>query len=423
MPGGLSVEFRALFEKCPGLYLALDAHLFIIAATDNYLHATLTQRENIVGQHLFDVLAESQDDHNATGVRNLRRSLERVLRERMPDSIAVQKYNIRHPNGEFEERFWSVANTPILDKTGGIGYIIHCIQDVTDFVHLKKSGDERSKLTDPQNATMGVMEREILSRSEELGAINHQLKVANEELALRTAHLNDALQTMETFTYSIAHDLRAPLRALVTFSTMLGEEYGETLQDQGKDYLHRIKEAAFRMDRLVGDLLVYGRLTHVEATSVPISLDQAVTKVLQDLGSTIRGRKAEVEVKRPLPTVMGSPVLVNHVLSNVIDNALKFMPPDRTPQIVVLSTFSDDRARLYITDNGIGIHPAYHAKIFDLFARLHKPSEYSGTGIGLALVKKAMERMMGKVGVESTLGSGSSFWLEFRSADDSHLKR
>jgi signal transduction histidine kinase len=105
------------------------------------------------------------------------------------------------------------------------------------------------------------------------------------------------------------------------------------------------------------------------------------------------------------------------VLVNLIDNATKFMPAGRPPRVSIrCSPVREERVRLSISDNGIGIAPEYHTKIFDLFARLHKPSEYSGTGIGLALVKRAMDRMLGKVGVESTIGQGSSFWLEFREA-------
>jgi signal transduction histidine kinase len=168
------------------------------------------------------------------------------------------------------------------------------------------------------------------------------------------------------------------------------------------------------MDRLVSDLLAYGQLTHVEVTAVPISLDHIVSKVLQDLNAEIRARKAEVEVARPLPTVIGNIVLINQVLLNLIDNALKFVPAARHPHIKINCTPGDKGVRLRIADNGIGIAPQYHARIFDLFARLHKSTEYAGTGVGLALVKKAMERMMGKVGLESAPGDGSCFWLEFR---------
>jgi signal transduction histidine kinase len=409
MPHALSPDFGVLFEKCPGLYLVLDPHLFVVAATDNYLRATMTHRENLVGQHLFDILPESENEAHALGLRNLRISLERILRDRVADSMAVQRCDIRLPDGELAERYWSPLNTPILDRHNRVKYIVHSVEDVTTLVLGKISGHEPSQVAGTES--------KVLLHSKQLGLINEDLKTANEELALRTAQLNDALQTMETFTYSIAHDLRGPLRAMVVFSNMVVEECSATLQDPGKDYLARISDAARRMDRLVSDLLVYGRLTHVEATSVPIALDNVVSKVLDDLRAEIQTRSAVIEVQSPLPVIMGSPVLLNHVLVNLLDNAIKFMPTDRTPHVKVSSSAaSQGYARLSIIDNGIGIAPEYHRKIFDLFTRLHKPSEYSGTGIGLALVKRAMDRMLGKVGIESTPGQGSCFWLEFRSA-------
>jgi len=415
MAHALSPDFRVLFENAPGLYLALDPHFFILAATDNYLRATLTQRDDIVGQHLFDVCQANADGPNAIAMRNLRTSLERVLRDRVADSMAVYRYDIRPARGEAQERYWSAVNMPILDPHGRVKYIIHGVEDVTDFVRQRRAHHPALDLADIHPERVGE-ETEILMRSQELGNINLELKLANEELALRTSQLNDALQTMETFTYSIAHDLRGPLRAMLAFSALVVEECNPALEDRTKDYLTRINEAARRMDRLVSDLLVYGRLSHVEATSVPISLEQVVTSVLQDLRGEIHARHGQIEIQRPLPVIMGSPVLLNHVLVNLFDNAIKFMPPDRTPCITVRSNRTEGAVRLLISDNGIGIAPEYHAKIFDLFARLHKPSEYSGTGIGLALVKRAMDRMMGKVGLESTPGQGSCFWLEFRAA-------
>jgi len=409
MPHALSPDFRVLFEKSPGVNLVLDPQLFIVAATDKYLQATMTHREDIVGQHLFDVLPDVPNEAHAMGLRSLRNSLERVLRDRVADSMAVQRCDVRLPNGELAERYWSAVNTPILDLHHRVKYIIHAAEDVTDFVHGKTLGRESSDVT-----STGM---KVLLRSEQLGAINEELKVANEELALRTAQLNDALQTMETFTYSIAHDLRGPLRAMVVFSNMVLEECSDGLGDPGKDYVKRISEAARRMDRLVSDLLVYGRLTHVEATSVPISLDSAVTKVLDDLVADIEERRAVIEIERPLPAIMGSPVLLNHVLVNLLDNATKFVTADKTPRVIVRSSqVGEAHVRLSVIDNGIGIASEYHMKIFDLFTRLHKPSEYSGTGIGLALVRRAMDRMLGKVGVESKPGQGSCFWLEFRAA-------
>jgi PAS domain S-box-containing protein len=404
--GAVEVDFRVLFEKLPGLFLVLDPHFFVLAASDKYLQATMTRREDVVGQHLFDVFP---DESPVKGVCNLRSSLDRVLRERAPDPMAVQRYDLRRPDGEMEERYWSVVNTPVLDASGDVEYVIHAVEDVTEFVQLRAGGSAGSNTE--RTAALGG---QILSRSEELGAVNEQLKTANEELALRTAELHDSLQTMQTFTYSIAHDLRSPLRALMSFSSIVINDYSAQLDAPGRECLERIRAAARRMDMLVCDLLAYGQVTQVEVTAVPIGLEQAVTRALHDMHGEISARAAEVEVRRPLPTVVGNVMLLNQVLVNLLDNALKFVPSDRKPHLTIFSQQEDKTVRLCIQDNGIGIDPAYHGRVFDLFARLHKPSEYSGTGIGLALVKKAMERMMGKVGVDSTPGEGSCFWLEFR---------
>ena len=408
-----TAEFQVLFEKAPGLCLALDPNFFILAASDNYLRASMTRREDIVGQHLFDIFPDNPGDARPTALRNLRNSLERVIRDRVPDSLDVQRYDIRRPGGEFEERYWSVVNTPILKENGEVKYIIHCVGD-TEFAQRKASKEEDTKWVHAQQQRVATMQNEVVARSEELRLANQQLRVANEELGLRTAELNDLLQTIQTFTYSIAHDLRAPLRALMGFSTVVVDDYADRLDDTGKSYLRHIRDASQKMDRLLKDMLAYGQLTHVEVTAVPMSLDSAVTTALEDLSSYIRDRKAVVEVQRPLPSVIGNAALVNQVLLNLIDNALKFVAPDKVPHVAIRASESDDRVRLSITDNGIGVAPAYHARVFDLFVRLHKPAAYPGTGIGLALVKKAMDRMMGKVGIESTPGRGSCFWLELR---------
>src|SRR5690349_15126577 len=205
MPGPLKTDFRLLFERSSGLSLVLDPHFFIVAATDSYLRATMTRREDIVGQHFFDVFPDNPDDAYASGMRNLRASLERVLRDRVADPMAVQRYDIRRPTGEFEERYWSPVNTPVLGADGELRYIIHCVEDVTEFVQLKRSGGEPGQVPNQQRERVAAMREEILSRSGELGATNQQLKVAYEELAMRTAQLHSSLQTMEAFTYTIAH--------------------------------------------------------------------------------------------------------------------------------------------------------------------------------------------------------------------------
>src|SRR6266542_1676134 len=175
-------NFRTLFESAPGCYLVLTPDLTIVAASDAYLRATRTKREEILGRALFEVFLDNPDDPSASGVANLRASLERVLSHRVADSMAVQKYDIRVPEsagGGFEERFWCPVNSPVFGADGKIQYLIHRIEDVTDFVHLQHPDDEQNELTAELRTHAVHMEAEIYARAQQLQATNERLHMAN----------------------------------------------------------------------------------------------------------------------------------------------------------------------------------------------------------------------------------------------------
>lgn len=179
-------DFRTLFESVPGLYLVLMPDFTIVAVSDAYLRATMTKREEILGRRMFDVFPDNPEDPSATGVRNLKASLESVLQNRVADTMAVQKYDIRRPEsqgGGFEERYWSPMNSPIFGENEEISYIIHRAEDVTEFVRLKQLGIEQHKLTEELQARTQQMEAEIFLRAQELQDVNKRLRAANEELA------------------------------------------------------------------------------------------------------------------------------------------------------------------------------------------------------------------------------------------------
>src|SRR5579871_6021732 len=177
-------DFRVLFESGPGLYLVLTPDLRIAAVSDAYLKATMTDRTKVLGRGLFDVFPDNPEDPEATGVRNLTASLERVLRDRRPDAMAVQKYDIRRPEqegGGFEERFWSPTNSPILDEAGNVLYIIHRAEDVTEFIRLRQAGQEQARMTAELRARAGQMEYEGYRRAHELDETNQRLRRVNQE--------------------------------------------------------------------------------------------------------------------------------------------------------------------------------------------------------------------------------------------------
>lgn len=236
------------------------------------------------------------------------------------------------------------------------------------------------------------------------------------EVRQRTARLEEVNTELEAFTYSASHDLRVPLRHVRGYAEAMLDETSSPLSADHRVTLRRILSCVERMDALIIDLLAYSRLSRDQITLEPLSLDQAVLDVLADQRATIDASRAVVDVRSPLPRVLADSIGLRQVLSNLANNALKFVAPGTSPRVVIRAEPRGARVRLWIEDNGIGIEPKYHEDIFVLFRRLHGAKIYAGTGIGLSLVRKGMARMGGDCGVESAPGKGSRFWLEFQSA-------
>jgi PAS domain S-box-containing protein len=242
---------------------------------------------------------------------------------------------------------------------------------------------------------------------------DEKIATLNSELERRVAQLTEINSELESFNYSISHDLRAPIRSMQGFARALIEEEEARLSADGKEYAHRILNSSVYMDTLLRDLLNYSRLSREEINLVPVDLEAAVQEVLTMVSREIRDRDARVEILPPLGRVMAHPGTLSQVLTNLIVNAVKFVPAGRQPHVRISSEPGFTSRRLVVQDNGIGISPAHHKKIFGLFERLHGESAYPGTGVGLAIVRKGIERMGGKVGLESEEGKGSKFWIEF----------
>ena len=236
-----------------------------------------------------------------------------------------------------------------------------------------------------------------------------------QRVAERTTELREINAELESFSYSVSHDLRAPLRSIQGFAQILLEEYDDRLEAAGRDYLQRIMAAARRMDALTEDLLTYSRLSRASVELMAVSLEAVVEEVLTQLESDIRGKAACVTVEKPLLKVMGHYATLVQVVANLLTNSIKFVASGVRPQVRVWAEGRDDRVCLRLRDNGIGIESDYRERIFRVFERLHGPEIYPGTGIGLSIVRKGMDRMGGQAGVESAPGQGSTFWLELPS--------
>ncbi|HTD86351.1 MAG TPA: PAS domain S-box protein, partial [Candidatus Binatia bacterium] len=241
--------------------------------------------------------------------------------------------------------------------------------------------------------------------------LNRHAQDLERQVNERTADLRQTIGELEAFSYSISHDLRAPLRAMQSFALILGEECGPKIGPEGKDYIRRITTAAGRMDLLIRDVLTYSRVARDEIKLAPVPLESLLQEII-DSYPNLHANGARIELKGPFPTVLANKAVLTQCVSNLLANAVKFIAAGVTPKVEVWSELTDDgkAARLFIKDNGIGIEPNLQEKIFGIFERAS--TQYEGTGIGLAIVKKGMERIGGRVSLQSEPGRGSTFWLE-----------
>jgi signal transduction histidine kinase len=221
-----------------------------------------------------------------------------------------------------------------------------------------------------------------------------------------------ANQELESFASSIAHDLRAPLRTMQGMALVLQQDFAEQVPEPAKVYTDKIIDAAERMDRLIQDLLSYSRVNLSELNLTPVNLQAVIEGIKTLLAANIQERKAIVTMEGTFPTVLASRPLVGQIISNILENALKFVDADVVPKIAILGELKDGCIRITISDNGIGIAPEHHERIFKMFERVHTTKEISGTGMGLAIVQRAMIRLGGDFGLDSTPGVGTKFWID-----------
>lgn len=227
----------------------------------------------------------------------------------------------------------------------------------------------------------------------------------------RTARLTELVGELEAFSYSMIHDLRAPLRAMDGFARLLNDEFAPQLGDRGSDYLNRIVGAAKRLDDLIQDALNYSKIAGGHLGTERVDTESLVREII-DSYPNFRPHRENIQIRSPLPHVMANPALLTQCIANLLDNGIKFVLPGKAPQIRVWAESKAGRVRLHFRDNGIGVQPSAKDRIFQMFERLHGPQQYEGTGIGLAIVRKGVERMGGSTGVDSTPDEGSCFWIE-----------
>ncbi len=417
-PAPAAPDFRALFESAPGLYLVLDPDLVIVAASDAYLAATMTQRDVIVGRPLFEAFPDNPDDPGTEGVRNLKASLARVRRERRHDAMSVQKYDVQRPESEgggFEERFWSPHNSPVLNEDGTLAYIIHQVLDVTDFIRLEREREEQRPL---ESARLVAMEADVVRRAREVADAGRALKEANEQLEALYERSQELDRLKTQFFSNVSHELRTPLALILAPAERILAEGDLPPESRSRRDIEVVLRNARVLLGHVNDLLDTSKIeaTKLELEYAEFDLANLVRLVANSFETLAVDRAVHFVVVAPDTEVAAQvdPGRVQQVLLNLLSNAFKFTPMDGTVRIELRQGMGDEAVRVEVADSGPGIPSGRRHEIFERFHQLDDTSTrtMTGTGLGLHIARELVLLHGGSIGVADAPEGGALFVVE-----------
>jgi PAS domain S-box-containing protein len=306
----------------------------------------------------------------------------------------------------------SLTVSPILDSNGRIVGASKISRDITDRIRVQEALREETRRLEREIAERKKVESALREAQEQLSRHAHLLE---DQVAERTSKLREKIGELEAFSYSVSHDMRAPLRAMQGYSDALLEEYTARLDETAVEYLKRIRRSASRMDLLIQDVLAYSKISKGDIALRKVDAEGVIRDILQNYPA-LRPEKAKITLTGPFPAIWGHEAYLTQIVSNILSNAIKFVSPGTFPEIVITATQEETQVRLSFADNGIGIAPQHQQQIFQIFGRVYSEKEFEGTGIGLAIAKKAAERMGGSIGVVSQVGRGSEFFVLLKPA-------
>lgn len=428
-----AILFKAIFEDGPSLYMVLDPALNIVALSNKYLHATQTRREEIVGRYIFDVFPDNPDDPHATGVRNLKTSLQTVIETGEAHTMAIQKYDIRVSGDEgpkFVERYWSPVNCPVFGLDKELLYIVHRVEDVTDFVLIKQAESNKDVANEELHQQIERMEREIFLRGQEMQKQNREMIKLNKELLIMRDQAIESSQLKSAFLANMSHELRTPLGVILGMSELLSTD--ELSEDQ-KEVASLIEQSARSLLALVNDILDLskieaGKMLFDERNFSPAQMVHSYAALLQTAAKK-KDLELMVQVAPSLQlNLIGDDQRVGQILLNLLNNAIKFT--DKGSVKIEVSELEDSqnqvKVKFAVSDTGIGISEEEANRLFAPFTQVDGTisRKYGGTGLGLAISKRLVELLGGTIGCESKKGVGSTFWfiLSFKKSNEENCQ-
>lgn len=330
------------------------------------------------------------------------------------DIILTLKYNDRYHNYIFsgyllKETVLLCGKTELTSKEKALEEIMLINNEQANQIRLSEKKVtkmlEEVKKREMNEAFLNdfsSLNNELINNKRELIRKNQKIELLNKEL-------NAVNENLKMLTYSVSHDLREPVRMISSFLPLLKKKYGDSLDEKGQTYLFMAIDGAVRLSKMLEDLLKYHQSANT-SVSETVDLNDVFLEVKQILQKQIEVKSAQVSSDR-LPVVKGSFAGLRQVFQNLISNAIKFVPENRTPVVLIQVEEKDTNYTIMVKDNGIGIPENQHQEVFNLFKRLNSPRQYEGTGMGLAMVRKSIERMAGEVWIESIPGTGTTFYF------------
>jgi PAS domain S-box-containing protein len=420
-------ELNILFQSLPGLYLVLTTDLTIVSASDAYLAATMTTREGIFGRNLFDVFPDNPDDPGTSAVSNMRASINRVLQTGAPNTMAISRHDIRRPDGVFEERYWSPINAPMFGAGRQIKFIVHRVEEVTEFVRQKS---QRADSPEGMNARLQQMEVEIFHSSQELQAANRKLEAANDELDayssavsrdLRVAEAADRMKSV--FLATMSHELRTPLNSIIGFTGIVLKGLAGPLNLEQSKQLGMVKASAQHLLELINDVLDLSKIeagqleVHLEPFDLRASLERVTASIMPLADS--KHLTLTCVISPGLGQMISDQRRVEQIVINLLSNAVKFtaagnvaLTAERVASVQPSSDpSSQPMLRVRVTDTGMGIKPEDLLTLFQPFRQIDGglARQNEGTGLGLAISRRLAALLDGEVFAVSEWLKGSVF--------------
>jgi len=359
--------------------VVLNEDLRVHTANASFYREFRVAHEETEGRTLFEL------GNGQWNIPQLKELLESIL----PRNTSFEEFELSHKFESIGERTMLLSASRLdTGEQSAPRRILLAINDITEGKQLEVLREAR----------------------EQLARSNENLE---RQIQARTASLRESLGELEAFSYTVSHDMRAPLRSLQGFANIVLESNREKLDPKSLDYLERIARSASRLDRLIQDVLNYSKILREQVPFESVDLDRLVRDMIETYPDW-QPPRAEVEIQGTLPHVFGNQAWLTQCFSNLLGNAVKFVAPGTIARVKVSAEIQDEDVFVRITDNGIGIAEKDRQRIFQLFQRIRPEKEYEGTGIGLTIVRKAVERMGGQIGFDSEPGKGSTFWLQLR---------